>query len=87
MTAADLKRMAEQSELTEAWNTLGGVCAVVGVGLAAAQSRGRDADTAKKRAVVAWVLHDRLKWPVSRVARALRRTPRQVKRMVAQERN
>lgn len=85
MTAAELKTLAEQAEQREAALTVAGVCSVVGVGVGAVQSRGRDADTAKKRAVVAWVLADRMKWPLGKVAQAVGRTPKQARRLIRQE--
>lgn len=86
MTAADYRRMAAEAERSEGDQTLESVCALVGVGARAVQSRERSADLSKRRAVVAWILHDRLKWPQARVAAALKRTPRQVRSLVANER-
>lgn len=85
MKAADLKRMAEEAERLEANATLQSVCQMVEIGVGTLQSRERTADTAKRRAVVAWILSERLKWPPVLVAKAIKRTVRQVRTLVSQE--
>jgi chromosomal replication initiation ATPase DnaA len=85
MTASELRRMADQVERQEAEATLSGVCEVVGIGVRELQGRSRTADTVKRRAVVAWILTVRLGWSLARAAEALRRTERQVIRLVAAE--
>ena len=86
MTAAELKRLAEEAERAEAETTLGAVCEMVGIGVRTVQSRERTAETARKRAVVAWVLCDRLRWKQAKTAGALGRTVRQVKAMLRAQR-
>lgn len=86
MTAAELRRKAAELERLEGEATLAGVCELVGVGVRTVQSRERTADTARRRAVVAWVLCDRLRWTQTRAAEALGRTPRQVKAMLRRQR-
>lgn len=85
MTAAALRQLADQAERQEAEATLSGVCEVVGIGVRELQGRCRTSDTAKRRAVVAWILGERLRWSPGRVAGALHRTPRQVRRLLAAE--
>lgn len=87
MTAADLKQLAAEAETAETAKTLERTCEIVGIGPTILISRDRSRDTAKRRAVVAWILHDRLRWPASRVAAVLKRTKRQVHAMVRQERS
>jgi len=86
MSAADLRRMADAAEEAERAATLDSVCRMVGVGVRAIQSRERTADTAKRRAIVAWILCDRLGWAQARAAKALGRTERQVIRLLQAER-
>jgi hypothetical protein len=78
--------MAAAAEQAEAEALLEGICRDVGVGLRALQGRERTPETAKRRAVVAWILRERLHWAPADVARALQRTPRQVRNMLAAER-
>ena len=87
MSVAELQRLAAAAERAETEATLAGVCEMVGVGAATVQSRERTRDTAKRRAVVAWVLQDRLHWPQAKVAATLCRTRRQVRRLLRQERH
>ncbi len=87
MKAEELKRQAADLERAEREATLAGVCEVVGIGVKTLQSRERTRDTAKRRAVVAWVLHDRLQWRQADTAAALCCTVRAVKKMLRQERN
>lgn len=86
MIPPDLQRLVDEAEARYLDRTLDGVAASVGVGVRALQSRERTADLALRRAVVAWVLHDRLHWPQARVARALQRTTRQVQKMLRNHR-
>ena len=86
MIPPDLQRLVDEAERRYHEQALGQVCAAVGVGVRAVQSRERTADLARRRAVVAWVLHDRLDWPQARVATALQRTVRQIKKMLRKER-
>jgi hypothetical protein len=81
-TSTELRKRLAELEQAEGEATLAGVCEVVGIGLRAVQSRERTAETARKRAVVAWVLCDRLGWPQRRTAAALGRTVRQVQAML-----
>ena len=81
-TSAELQRRLAEMERAEGEATLTQVCAVVGIGLRAVQSRERTAATARARATVAWVLCDRLGWRQARAAAALGRTVRQVKAML-----
>jgi len=86
MIPPDLQRLVAEAEARYLDRTLDTVAASVGVGVRALQSRERTADLALRRAVVAWVLHDRLRWPQARVARALQRTTRQIKKMLRKQR-
>lgn len=86
MIPPELLRLVEEAEARYLDRTLDRVAASVGVGVRALQSRERTADLALRRAVVAWVLHDRLGWPQARVACALQRTTRQIKKMLRKQR-
>lgn len=86
MIPDDLQRLVTAAERRHEEQILDTVAQSVGVGVRALQSRERTADLAKRRAVVAWVLHDRMNWPQKRVASALGRTIRQIKKMVRKER-
>lgn len=86
MNTAALKQLVAEAEKQEADQTLAGACSAVGIGVGAVQSRDRGAEVARKRAVVAWILRDRLGWPRGKVAAALCRTERQIKRLVGKER-
>lgn len=85
-TSAELRRLAAQAETMEDEATLAAVCELAGLGVRTAQSRERTADTAKRRAVVAWMLCDRLRWPQAKAARRLGRTVRQVQAMLRRQR-
>ena len=65
---------------------LNDVCAAVGIGLRTLQSRERTAETARKRAVVAWLLHVEAGWTQQRTAGALGVQVRHVKRMIRNRR-
>ncbi len=82
MIPPGLQRLVADSELREDEEVLSKVAASIGVGVRSLQSRQRTADLAKRRAVVAWVLHNQLDWPQRRVARALGRGIRQIKKML-----
>ncbi len=73
--AAEAQRLADEAKLAE-------VCRLVGIGVRAAQGEGRDAETVRRREMVAWILAARLKWTRPKVAGALHRTERQVRRML-----
>ena len=72
---ADFERQEDEEVLAAA-------AASVGVGVRSLQCRQRTADLAKRRAVVAWILHDELHWPQRRVASALARSVRQIRKML-----
>jgi hypothetical protein len=82
MSLADLRVLVAQAEHADDETTVAEVAALVGVGVRALQSRERTADLARRRAVVAWVLHQRLGWTQARTARVLGRTVRAVQMMV-----
>ena len=82
MTAHEAKTLAERLEALERAETLAAVCTMVGIGVGDLQSGGRRPELVKHRAVVAWILADRLKWSAREVSRALHRTPRQVRRLL-----
>lgn len=81
-----LQEIVRKAEDRHAAEVVEGACKLVGVGLRTLQSRERTADTARRRAVVAWILCDRLQWPQDKAAAALRRTTRQVKRLLRAQR-
>ena len=82
MSLANLRELVAQAERADDEITVAEVAALVGVGVRALQSRERTADLARRRAVVAWVLHERLGWTQTRTARVLGRTVRAVRMMV-----
>ena len=82
MSLANLRELVAQAERADDESTVAEVAALVGVGVRALQSRERTADLARRRAVVAWVLYQRLGWTQARTARVLGRTPRAVRMMV-----
>ena len=82
MSLADLRTLVTQAEQRHDEETLDCVAASVGVGVRSLQCRQRTADLAKRRAVVAWILHDELHWPQRRVASALARSVRQIRKML-----
>mgnify|MGYP001315125488 CR=1 FL=1 len=86
MTAAQLRALVAEAEQQEAAETLRAVAKIVGIGEAVLVSRDRRADVARRRAVVAWILVDRLKWPVAKAARHLQRTERQIYTLLRVER-
>jgi len=86
MSLPDLEQLVAETKAREDERTLDHVAGRAGVGVRALQSRERTAELARRRAVVAWVLHERLGWPQARVARALQRTIRQIKKMIRKER-
>lgn len=79
----DVVQGAEQRHASAIIET---TCRLVGIGVRTLQSRERTADTARRRAVVAWILCDRLGWPQAKAAVALGRTTRQVKRLLRTQR-
>lgn len=88
MTSADtLKKLLAEAENQEAGQTLAAVAKIVGIGTGTLTSRDRTAETAKKRAVVVWILADRLNWPVAKVAGHVNRTPRQVWKILRNQRD
>jgi chromosomal replication initiation ATPase DnaA len=78
MKAAELRALVEQAETQEAEETLRAVAKIVGIGETDLVSRDRRAETVRRRGVVAWILVDRLKWPIAKAARHLQRTERQL---------
>lgn len=57
------------------------VCALAGIGMMSVQGESREANVVLKRSVVAKVLRTRIGWTVPRVAKALRKTERAVRKM------
>lgn len=86
MIPPDLQRIVAEAEQRHEAQTLDQLAAAVGAGVRDLQSRQRTADLARRRAIVAWALHIRYGWTQRRVARALHRTVRQIKKMVRKER-
>ena len=82
----ELQRLLTEAEQRHDEATLDRVAANVGVGVRSLQCRQRTADLAKRRAVVAWILHDQLHWPQRRVARGLARSVRQIRKMLRKTR-
>jgi chromosomal replication initiation ATPase DnaA len=78
MKAADLRRLLSQAEQQEAKETLAAVAKIVGIGEADLVGADRRADTVQRRGVAAWILVDRLQWPVAKAATHLGRTERQL---------
>ena len=60
-------------------------CRLARVGMRTIQSRERSADTARRRAVVAWILWTAADWRQAEIAQRLGVTKRQVIRMVHKE--
>jgi hypothetical protein len=56
-------------------------CTLANIGVRTVQGRSRTVDTVRRRAVVAWILK-RSGWKQQRIARALHRTTRQIKRLL-----
>lgn len=81
-----LQAIVRQAEERHALETLEAVCKMVGVGVRTLQSRERTADTARRRAVVVWILCDRLRWPALKAARATGRTRRAINKILRKER-
>lgn len=82
MISPDLQRIVAEAEQRHEAHILDQLATAVGAGVRDLQGRQRTADLAKRRAVIALVLHARLGWTQRRIARALCRTTRQIKRMV-----
>lgn len=82
MTAADLRRLAAEAERREAEEVLAEAARLVGLGVADLVGRDRRAETARARAVAAWVLVDRCGWTQAKAATHLQRTERQVRAML-----
>ena len=74
--------LLDDARSREAEEQLEEACRLAGIGLRTAQSRSRTVDTATRRAVVAYVLRSQ-GWTIERIAGALKRTPRQAKRLIA----
>lgn len=81
-----LERAAAQAEARHHDAVLAQACQLAGIGVRSAQSRERTAETARRRAVVAWILCDQLGWTQRRTARALGRTVRAVKKLLRKQR-
>lgn len=81
-----MQALVREAEEREAAEVLGEVCRLVGIGVRTVQSRERTAETARKRAVVVWILCDRLRWPQGKAARATGRTVRQIRKCLRKER-
>lgn len=77
-----LGALVYEADERHAARELAEACRLAGVGVSTVQSRDRRADTARRRAVVAWLLCDWLGWRQAKAARALNVTVRHVKRMV-----
>jgi|GEM_PF-5528400 len=86
MSLTELHQVVRQAEAREDQAIVAEVAQRLGVGVRDLQSRNRSADLARRRAVLAWVLHDRLRWTQRRIGAALARTTRQIKRMVRNQR-
>jgi chromosomal replication initiation ATPase DnaA len=86
MNAATIKKLLAEAETQEAAQTVDAVAKIVGIGTGTLTSRERTAEAAKKRAVVVWILADRLNWPAAKVAAHINRTPRQVWKILRSER-
>jgi hypothetical protein len=56
-------------------------CIEAGIGIVSATSRQRDADTVRRRAIVAWLLRQK-GWTQEDIGAALRRTARQTRRLL-----
>lgn len=76
-----LRKIADEADRRCAEKLLGSVCQMVGIGVRTLQSRERTDDTIRRRAVVAWMLHRKLRWSQQRTAAALNVSVRTVKRM------
>ena len=82
MILSELQRLLSEAEQRHDEAALDRVAASVGVGVRSLQCRQRTADLARRRAVVAWILHDQLHWQQRRIARALGRGVRQIRKML-----
>lgn len=78
--------VVRQAEARHEEAVLNEVCRAVGIGLRSLQSRERTEELARRRAVVAWVLHERANWSQEKTAAALKRTVRQITRMLRKRR-
>jgi chromosomal replication initiation ATPase DnaA len=87
MNAATLKKLLAQAETQEAAQTVEAVAKIVGIGTGTLTSRERTAEAAKKRAVVVWILADRLHWPAAKIATEINRTLRQVRKLLLSQRD
>ena len=86
MKSASLRQLLRQAEKQEAAETLAAVAQIVGIGEGDLTGRDRRADTVRRRAVAAWILVDRLKWPIEKTASHLARTQKQVRRLLKTQR-
>jgi hypothetical protein len=91
----DLARLARRVDNLEAANSLRGLlptspdgdtfaeaCAEAGLGVRTAQGEGRSDDTARRRRAVALILRKKEGWTIERIARAMSKTERAVKKML-----
>ncbi|PAW75158.1 MAG: hypothetical protein B9S38_02410 [Verrucomicrobiia bacterium Tous-C4TDCM] len=86
-TPPTLPELVARAERAHAEQVLQEVCAAVGIGLRTLQSQEQSRDGARRRAVVAWVLHREMGWTETRTAEALNRSVRQVRRMLRHRRD
>ena len=82
----NLRTLLIEAEQRHDEETLDRVAASVGVGVRSLQCRQRTADLADRRVVVAWILRNRLHWQQRRIARALGRGVRQIRKMLRKTR-
>lgn len=61
-------------------------CTQAGIGRRTLESRQRDPDTVRRREVVAWILYGAHHWTQREIGLALRRTPRQIKNLLRNQR-
>lgn len=62
--------------------TLAEVCSQAGIGVRTLQSESRERDTVRKRHVVAAILRKKHGWIIKRIASAMRKTERAVRKML-----
>lgn len=86
MTASALYKLAEEAERQEVPRVMADVARLVGIGEADLTSRDRRETIARARAVAAWILVDRLGWSQRKTAHHLRRTLREIERMLKKQR-
>lgn len=70
------------TNITADEKTLAQACDLAAVGMRTVTGRERTAEVVRKRAVVAWILTREHAWTQKRIAKALRRSTRQVKNLI-----